>query len=150
MSTRNVPDEILKLVELVNADLPADVAPITVTEVQQFISGSKAPGGTSVSFTVPEGQCAVVVLIEQFNVDTTAAQSTKAGNQASGEGTTVSLSGQLAYGADVFYVFGRGAATFTFTATPSGGSYFARVLGYFVPERALVKLSRMATRIVLV
>jgi hypothetical protein len=135
--------EISELVKLVNAGLPARAAPIRASDVRQFIVGITDPG--EIVIPISDQECAVIVAIEQFNVDSTAAQTTKL--QLGAETTmTKEVPSQWATGDDLFYVFPSGTGKIILTAT-AVGTYYARALGYYLPQRAYAALSRMGTKV---
>jgi hypothetical protein len=143
MSVRIIADEILKLHALLNADRDAAWEPIIVDEIQHFITGRTNTG--AINFKVPEDYCAVIVAIEQVNVDDTAAQTYTQTER--GAVATKALVSQIGLGSDLFYVFGTGAAAITLTATAAAGkTYFARAIGYFLPSRALARLTHIGTK----
>ena len=156
MSQRDVAQEIMWLVALVNDGLPDHSEQrISVDEVRQFIAGAKAiiipAPGISLSFPVAQNECAVVVCIEQFNTDDsdpTFEQTMIIGSEGVGETRNI-VSSRWAMGADVFYVFGPGRANIQITASiESGATYFARVRGYYLPQRATTRLSRCGTKVI--
>lgn len=135
MSTRIVAQEIRELATLARVD---------VEEVQHFIAGISGAG--SINFTVPGDHCAVVVAIEDFNADEALAKTTS--QSQGGKVVTQVQTANWTMGADLFYIFPPGKASITLAATPQGGkTYFARAVGYTLPQRALGRLSRMGTRI---
>ena len=155
MSTRNVANEVLSLLALVNADLPTGSPQrITIDEMRHFIAGCQGnvgEGSNVLEFEVSASNCAVVVEIEQFNVDDTdpmRPQRITIGSEGIGA-TRAEVPTQWAIGADLFYVFGPGKATLTISASPEPASvYFARAVGYFLPVRMLTRLSRIGTRVI--
>lgn len=140
MGTRNIAEEIMSLVELVNRDQPNDFDRIGPGDIQHFISGIQDEG--SIQFAVNPDQCAVVVAIEDFNADVSAGKSFL-GN---GSVVTVVLAADWTLGGDLFFVFPPGTASIELSATPLGGmTYYARAVGYLLPHRALSRLKRIGT-----
>jgi hypothetical protein len=135
MSTRVVAQEILALSAL---------AKVGVEEIQHFIAGISGIG--AISFDVAGDHCAVVVAIEQFNVDDAL---TRTASQSQGGALITQVqTSTWSTGSDVLYLFPPGKATITLAATPQGGkTYSARAIGYLLPFSAYPRLSRMATRI---
>jgi len=135
MSDRIVAQELRELAALAQVD---------VDDIQHFVAGISGAG--DIEFDVPADHCAVVVVIEDFNADD-ALPSTTSKSQG-GEVVTEVQTSNWTIGADLFYVFPPGQAKITLTATPQGGkTYFARAVGYILPQSAFARLSRMGTKI---
>jgi hypothetical protein len=135
MSTRIVAQEIRELAEL---------AGVAVADVQHFVAGISGVG--SITFDVPQDHCAVVVSIEDFNVDEALTRTTTRGT--AGVITTEVQPADWTIGADLFYVFPAGPVSIALAATPEAGkTYFSRAVGYFLPNSAYAMLSRMGTKI---
>lgn len=144
MSTRNIADELLALLALVNLDSPRD-EPLGVDDLEVF--SASITGAGSVEFTVPSGKCAVVVALEDFNADPAAAHTISV--SAEGKVASEVQPADWRLGGDVFYVFPPGISRFTFVATALAGTTFqARAVGYMLPVSALQRLSRLSTRVI--
>jgi len=155
MSSRNVANEVLSLVAMLNAGMPLNASQrIAVDEVRHFVAGCEGNAGeasVTLLLAVPVGSCAVIVCIEQFNVDETdplRPQRITIGSEGL-TATRAEVPTQWAMGADLLYVFGPGQAQLTFSVSPDPSSfYFARAVGYFLPVRVLDRLSRIGTRVI--
>jgi hypothetical protein len=134
MNNRNIFEEILSLAKLAGVD---------AAEIEHIIV-ALAAGDTH--FGVPDGRCAVIVAVEQFNVDESLPNTMTRG--AAGETITVSSNATAVAGQDVLYVYGPGRATISLTATAAGGfTYSGRAVGYLLPQSAYARLSGMSTKI---
>ena len=135
MSDRIVAFEIERLAKL---------AQVETEDIQHFVAGRTGVG--NIEFTVPGDHCAVVVAIEDFNVDDALTRTSFM--KQSGAVVTEVQAASWTLGGDLFYVFPPGPHAIGLAATPQGGKvYFARAVGYTLPFSAYARLSRMGTRI---
>lgn len=145
MSDRVIAAELLALVALVNA--PGGNKPsveITVDEIKHFVEGRTGVG--SITFEIDEDHCAVVVAIEETNVDYASART--ASQSAKNSVVTEVQASAVVTGSDLFYVFAPGTVKLNLAATPQGGKiYFARAVGYRLPKAALKRLRSVGTQL---